>query len=343
MQVLRFGRTLLTKTRIDGFILAILATVGIATLLPASGHTAEGFSVATTIAVGLLFFLYGARLSTRDAIRGLAHWRLHLTVFGATYVLFPLLGLASIVLVPWALSNELYLGIVFLCVLPSTVQSSIAFTSIAKGNVPAAVCSASVSNMLGVVLSPLLIALLMSGGGAAFDLGSILGIVLQLLVPFVAGQLARRWIGGWITAHAAPLKLVDRGSILLVVYTAFSEGVTQGVWSKLSVDRLFILIGVCVVLLAIMLGLTTLAGRLAKFNRGDQITALFCGSKKSLASGLPMATVLFGGHQVGLIVLPLMLFHQIQLMTCAWLAGRFGRRAEDQSPGIARIAATRSG
>lgn len=327
MRPLALGRTLLAKTRIDGFILAILCTVGIATLLPASGHAAEGFSIATSIAVGLLFFLYGARLSTKEAIRGLTHWRLHLMVLAATYVLFPLLGLASIGLVPWGLSKELYLGVLFLCVLPSTVQSSIAFTTLAKGNVSAAVCGASVSNMLGVLISPLLIGLLISGDMAAFNLSSILDIALQLVAPFILGQLLRRWIGSWISAHAASLKLVDRGSILLVVYTAFSEGVTQGVWHRLSAGRFFVLIGVCLVLLALMLGLTTLFGRILRFDRGDRITALFCGSKKSLASGLPMATVLFSGQQVGLIVLPLMLFHQIQLMTCAWLASRFARKA----------------
>lgn len=321
------ARWLLAKTRIDPFILAILCAVGVALLLPASGVAADGFSVATKVAVGLLFFLYGARLSARETLHGLTHWRLHLTVFAATYVAFPLLGLASIVLVPWLLTQQLFVGVVFLCVLPSTVQSSIAFTSVAKGNVPAAVCSASVSNILGVFLSPLLVALLIRTGGASFDPSSILDIVLQLLVPFLAGQLLRRWIGGWITRHAAALKLVDRGSILLVVYTAFSEGVTEGVWHQLSAVRLCALLGACLVLLGLMLGLTALVGRVFGFSRGDRITTLFCGSKKSLASGLPMATVLFAGHEVGLVVLPLMLFHQVQLMVCAWLAGRYARTA----------------
>ncbi|WP_326837289.1 bile acid:sodium symporter family protein [Amycolatopsis rhabdoformis] len=318
---------LLAKLRIDPFIAAILLTVGVASLLPASGGTATGFGIAANIAVGLLFFLYGARLSSKEAIDGLKHWRLHVTVLSATFVLFPLLGLAASFLSPGLLTSPLYTGVLFLCLLPSTVQSSIAFTSIAKGNVAAAICSASVSNLLGIVLTPLLVALLLSTDGPGVSGKAVLDIVLQLLVPFVAGQLARRWIGAWVTRHSAPLKLVDRGSILLVVYTAFSEGMTEGIWHKLAIGPLLVLLGVCVVLLAAVLTTTSIGARVLGFDRADRITIVFCGSKKSLASGLPMATVLFGHGQVGLIVLPLMLFHQIQLIVCAAMARRYARQA----------------
>ncbi|MEV6899913.1 bile acid:sodium symporter family protein [Amycolatopsis sp. NPDC051372] len=324
---------LLAKLRIDPFIAAILLTVGVASLLPASGGTATGFGIAANIAVGLLFFLYGARLSSKEAVDGLKHWRLHVTVLSATFVLFPLLGLAASFLSPGLLTSPLYTGVLFLCLLPSTVQSSIAFTSIAKGNVAAAICSASVSNLLGIVLTPLLVALLLSTDGPGVSGQAVLDIVLQLLVPFVAGQLARRWIGGWVSRHSAPLKLVDRGSILLVVYTAFSEGMTEGIWHKLDIGPLFVLLGVCVVLLAAVLTTTSIGARLLGFDRADRITIVFCGSKKSLASGLPMATVLFGHGQVGLIVLPLMLFHQIQLIVCAAMARRYAREAPADEPG----------
>ncbi|MDT8914767.1 bile acid:sodium symporter family protein [Amycolatopsis sp. PS_44_ISF1] len=319
--------TLLAKLRIDPFIAAILVTVGIASLLPASGATATGFGIASNVAVGLLFFLYGARLSGQEALDGLRHWRLHVTVLAATFVLFPLLGLATSVLSPGLLTGPLYTGVLFLCLLPSTVQSSIAFTSIAKGNVAAAICSASVSNLLGIVVTPLLVAVLLSGDGPGVSGAAVLNIVLQLLVPFVAGQLARRWIGEWIRKHSAPLKLVDRGSILLVVYTAFSAGMTEGIWHQLDLGPLLVLLAVCVVLLAVVLAVTGTGAKLLGFDRADRITILFCGSKKSLASGLPMATVLFGHAQVGLIVLPLMLFHQIQLIVCATLARRYAREA----------------
>jgi sodium/bile acid cotransporter 7 len=143
----------------------------------------------------------------------------------------------------------------------------------------------------------------------------------------VLGQLVRCWIAGWVTRHAKVLKIVDRGSILLVVYVAFSEGMVAGIWSSLSLGALGALLAVDVAVLGVVLAVTAVVPRWLGFSREDRITILFCGSKKSLASGLPMAGVLFAGTGVGLLVLPLMLFHQIQLMVCAWLAGRFARTA----------------
>jgi sodium/bile acid cotransporter 7 len=312
----------MSRLRIDPYILALLVTVGVASLLPARGIWAVGFGHLTTVAIGFLFFLYGARLSTREAMDGLRHWRLHGLVLACTYVLFPLLGLLCRLLVPHVLTPELYAGVLFLCFLPSTVQSSIAFTSIARGNVAAAICSASFSNLIGIVLTPLLVTVfLASGGGVSFD--SVRDIVLQLLVPFVAGQVLRRWIGGFITKHKKVLGYVDRGSILLVVYTAFSEGVVAGIWGRLSLVSLALLLAVNAALLAVVLVSTTVLARRLRFGRADEIAIVFCGSKKSLASGLPMASVLFPAGTVGLIVLPLMLFHQMQLMVCAWLARRY--------------------
>jgi sodium/bile acid cotransporter 7 len=317
----------MSRLRPDPFIVAILATVGVATLLPASGAVAGGFGTATTVAVGLLFFLYGARLSTREALDGLRHWRLHSVVLASTFVLFPLLGLAVTLLPASVLPAQLAAGVLFLAVLPSTVQSSIAFTSIARGNVAAAICAASLSNLAGIAVTPILVALLLSGDGAGVDGSAVLGIVLQLLAPFVAGQLARRWIGDWITRNSAPLKLFDRGSILLVVYTAFSAGMTEGIWHRVDAGHLLVLAAVCAVLLTVVLAATGRGAKLLGFARADRITIVFCGSKKSLASGLPMATVLFGHAQVGLIVLPLMLFHQLQLVVCATMARRYARDA----------------
>ena len=317
----------MSRLRVDPYIVALLLTVAVASLLPASGAVATGFGHATTIAIGLLFFLYGARLSTREALDGLKHWRLHGLVFLATFVLFPLLGLLCRLLVPWALTPELYTGLMFLCCLPSTVQSSIAFTSIARGNVAAAICSASFSNLIGIVLTPLLVTLLLFTGSGGVSLGAVRDIMVQLLAPFVAGQLLRRWIGGFLARHKKVLGYVDRGSILLVVYAAFSEGVVAGIWGRLSVASLLVLLAVNAVLLAVVMVVTTFAARRLRFATEDEIAIVFCGSKKSLASGLPMGTVLFPAATVGLAVLPLMLFHQLQLMLCAWLARRYGARA----------------
>lgn len=317
---------------IDPYILLMLATVVLASVLPASGRGAPLMSAATNVAIAFLFFLYGTRIAPAAAIEGLRHWRLHGAVLLTTYAVFPILGLAFGLLVPSVLSAPLYAGLMFLCVLPSTVQSSIAFTSIARGNVAAALCSASASNILGIFVTPILVALLMKTQGAAFSYTVLRDILLQLLAPFLLGQLLRPWIGGFIQRHKAVLGLVDRGSILLVIYTAFSEGVTSGIWHQLALGDLAVLVLCCCVLLALVLVFTTLLSRHAMgFSREDEIVLVFCGSKKSLASGLPMASVLFASAQVGLVVLPLMLFHQIQLMVCAYLARRYATRPADET------------
>ncbi|GGT92074.1 bile acid:sodium symporter [Streptomyces coeruleorubidus] len=315
---------------IDPYILLLLGTVGVAALFPARGTVADVASGASTAAIALLFFLYGARLSTREALDGLRHWRLHVTVLACTFVVFPLLGLAARGLVPVILTHPLYQGLLFLTLVPSTVQSSIAFTSMARGNVPAAICAGSFSSLVGIIATPLLAASLLGGSGGGFSADSLLKIVLQLLVPFLAGQLLRRWVGGFVTRHKKVLALVDRGSILLVVYTAFSQGMVQGIWHQVSPLRLGGLLVVEAVILAAMLLLTWYGGKALGFGREDRITLQFAGSKKSLAAGLPMASVLFG-PQASLAVLPLMLFHQMQLMVCAVIAKR---RSHDPRPEV---------
>ncbi|MFF4535352.1 bile acid:sodium symporter family protein [Streptomyces aureus] len=312
---------------VDPYILLLLGTVGLAALLPASGTAADVASGASTAAIAFLFFLYGARLSTREAVDGLKHWRLHGTVLICTFVAFPLLGLAARGLEPVFLTHDLYTGLLFLTLVPSTIQSSIAFTSIARGNVPAAICAGSFSSLAGIVVTPLLAALLLGSSGGGFSTDSLVKIVLQLLVPFLAGQLLRPWIGAFIARHKKVLGYVDRGSILLVVYTAFSEGMVQGIWSQVSAVRLAGLLVVEAVLLAVMLVLTWYGTKALRFGREDRIAIQFAGSKKSLASGLPMAGVLFGSH-ASLAVLPLMLFHQMQLMVCAVIARRRARDPE---------------
>ncbi|WP_329061905.1 bile acid:sodium symporter family protein [Streptomyces sp. NBC_01429] len=319
---------------VDPYVLALLATVGLASLLPVSGGAAEVASGASTGAVGLLFFLYGARLSTGEVVEGLKHWRLHVTVLACTFVVFPLLGLATAGLVPYVLTPQLQAGVLFLCLVPSTVQSSIAFTSIARGNVPAAICAGSFSSLIGIVITPLLAALLIGGGTVGVSVDSLLRIVAQLLLPFLAGQLLRRWIVGFLARHKRVLGLVDRGSVLLVVYTAFSEGVVTGIWHQVTPVRLAGLLAVEAVLLAAMLAATWYGGKRLGFDRGDRIAIQFAGSKKSLAAGLPMATVLFGAG-ASLAVLPLMLFHQMQLMVCAVIAKR---RSRDEEPDAAERA-----
>ncbi|WP_335938011.1 bile acid:sodium symporter family protein [Streptomyces sp. PTD5-9] len=309
---------------VDPYILALIGTVAFAAILPASGTVARVESGASTGAIALLFFLYGARLSTAEAVDGLKHWRLHLTVLACTFVAFPLLGLAARGLVPYVLTPQLHSGLLFLCLVPSTIQSSIAFTSMARGNVPAAICAGSFSSIAGIFLTPLLAAALLGNSGGGFSADALVKIGVQLLLPFVAGQLLRRWIGAFITRHKRLLGHVDRASILLVVHTAFSEGMVAGIWHQVTPARLGALLGAEALLLAVMLALTWYGAKRLGFDREDRIAIQFAGSKKSLASGLPMASVLFGA-QASLAVLPLMLFHQMQLMVCAVIAKRRSR------------------
>lgn len=316
-------RRWLNRLHIDPYLVAIVGMVALATAFPSRGEAAIGFSRASMAAVGLLFFLHGARMSREAVWRGLSHWRLQLLILVGTFVLFPLLGLAARGLVPGVLSPQLYLGLLFLCTLPSTVQSSVAFTSIARGNVPAAVCAASASSLLGLLVTPLLVGLLMHSRGGVSLGGGVMGIVLQLFTPFLAGQLAQRWIGEWLGRHERITGLVDRGSILLIVYTAFSESVANGIWRQIDLRGLIAVGLIDFVLLALVLTIMTFASRRLGFSREDEIAIVFCGSKKSLASGVPMVNVLFPAQAVGMIVLPLMLFHQIQLMVCATLARRY--------------------
>jgi sodium/bile acid cotransporter 7 len=323
----------------DNFTLALIGTLVLASFLPCRGAALEAVDHLTNVAIALLFFLHGAKLSRQAVIAGASHWRLHALVLLTTFVLFPLFGLALKPLLSPLVTPTLYAGILFLCTLPSTVQSSIAFTSIAKGNVPAAVCSASASSIIGIFVTPVVVSLVLSshvGSGSAWH--TIGAIALQLFVPFVCGQFLRPVIGGWLERNESIVSVVDQGSILLIVYSAFSEAVGEGLWHQVPPSALAGLLVADGVLLATALITTALVSKWLGFERADRVTIVFCGSKKSLSYGITMAKVTFASHAVGAAVLPLMLFHQIQLMVCAALAQRWGRRAEP-SPFLASVGA----
>lgn len=311
----------------DPLIVLIILAVILAVIAPARGDFAETFGQLTNVAIAFLFFLYGARLSTQEAFNGLKHWRLHLTILAFTFVVYPLIGIALRPLTAF-ISHDMYLGILFLTLVPSTVQSSVAFTSIAKGNVAGAIVSASTSNLVGVFITPSLVMLLMgTGGGVHIDTSVFREIALLLLAPFILGQLTRRWVGKFAQSKAT--KVVDRGSIAMVVYSAFSKGVVDGIWSSISIWELAFLVAFAAIFVAFMLWLTKKVSEKLGFKRADTVAIEFCGSKKSLATGLPMASVIFasGGTSLGLLILPLMIYHQVQLMMCSWLASRYAQRA----------------
>lgn len=303
-----------TLRRPDPLITLILIAVVLAILAPARGAFAEGFDIATKIGIALLFFLYGARLSPQEALQGLKNWRLHSTILGFTYLVFPLIGLALFPL-KYVIGEELYLGLLFMSLVPSTVQSSVAFTSVAKGNVAGAIVSASASNIAGVFLTPLLVMLLMRSDNLVISGSVFIDISIQLLLPFVLGQLLRRWVG--TIAKNKLTKHVDRISIAMVVYAAFSEGIVEGIWTRIGIWELILLTVLSIVLVEFVIWLSGFVARRMGFNYADRVAVQFCGSKKSLATGLPMAAVIFGGASVGALILPLMIFHQVQLMICA--------------------------
>lgn len=326
------------RIHLDPYLLLLIGTVALAALIPAHGSATRIVDIGVDLAVALLFLLYGARLRPDAIWAGVSHWRLQSLIFASTYLLFPLLGVIITILLRGHLPHDILTGLLFLCLLPSTVQSSIAFTSIARGNVPGALCSASLSNMLGVILTPILVSQLLPAASGGFSLKALEDIALQILLPFMIGQAVRPWVADWLLGHAVLTSVVDRGSVLVVVYAAFSAGMIAGIWHQLSPASIGIILLIDLIVLTLVIGSTTWASRLLGFSKEDEIAIVFCGSKKSMAGGIPMATILFPGHAIGLIVLPLMLFHQAQLFVCATLARRYAERGRAEDLSTAHLA-----
>ncbi|OHO35253.1 hypothetical protein HMPREF2690_02245 [Corynebacterium sp. HMSC034E11] len=306
--------------KLDPLLVGIVVAAILAFIVPARGAFADGFGVAVKLAIALLFSLYGARLSTQEALRGLTNWRLHALILAFTFVAYPLIGLLARP-TTGLISEDLYQGLLFMTLVPSTVQSSVALTGIARGNVSGAVVAASVSSLMGVVATPLLVMWLMGAGdGVHIDTTVFTDIALQLLLPFMLGQLAHKRLGE--LAKSKTTKIVDRGSIWMVVYSAFSKGVVSGVWSNVTALEIVLLIVFSVVLVFAMLWLTRVVPAALRFPREDVVAVQMCGTQKSLATGLPMATVIFGGAQLGVLIIPLMIYHMAQLIICSAYVSR---------------------
>lgn len=315
--------------RPDPYIVGILSAVAAASLLPVHGWAVEPFKLFTKVAVAGLFFLYGARLSREAVIAGLSNWRLHAVALSVTFIVFPLIGVSLSGVMDRLLASPLLLvGVLYLCCLPSTIQSSVALVSTARGDIAAAVCTASASNLIGVLASPLLIAAILHARGAGVSLEAVESIVLQLLVPFILGQAMRRWVGGWTERNKMVLSFFDRGTIVLLVYSAFSAAVVAGVWRQVSIPD-FAVVGVfCLMLLSTALFSLRKVARLLDFPIKDEIVLTFCASQKGIAAGVPMAALIFPPAEVGLILLPMLIYHQFQLIGCAILAQRYARRPD---------------
>ncbi|MHA3916615.1 bile acid:sodium symporter family protein [Halovulum sp. GXIMD14793] len=311
---------ILKRIGVDTYMQLLLTTVVAGILVPAQGTAAMALSHVTFWAVAVLFFIYGAKLDASAVRAGLTNWRLQGLTFAATYVLFPIVGLTLSLVFGPLLSATVTLGLLFLAVLPSTVQSSIAFTSMVGGNVPAAICAASVSNLIGVVLTPILVAFLLQAGDGGIRLEAVAKIATQILLPFALGQLARPKVAGFIQKRKSMTLIVDRGAILLIVYSAFSASTISGLWSAIPPAVLLVLIVVVLLFLGITMMLMVAASRVFGLPKPDGAVLFYCGSTKSLASGLPIATALFPAASLGAIVLPLVIYHMAQLLICAFVA-----------------------
>ena len=317
------------KRGVDWFLLGMVLATVLAWAFPAPG-AAGGWmhpELLTKAGVALIFFLHGVALPFAALKAGSLHWRLHLLVQACTFLVFPAIGLLSLALLGAVGSTELRLGWFYLCALPSTVSSSVAMTAAARGNVAAAVFNATLSSLLGVVLTPFWMALVMQTSGHPFPLGPvILDLLRWLVLPLVVGQLCRPWLGGWVARRKAWVNRVDRGTILLLVYTSFCDSFQEHVWSRQSPLTLaFVVLG-SGALFGGVFTLSTWAARRLGLAREDRIAAVFCGSKKSMASGVPMAKLIFAGYPgLAVVLLPIMVYHPLQLFICGWLAARWAK------------------
>jgi sodium/bile acid cotransporter 7 len=321
------------QTNIEWFVPALIGVVAVASLLPCYGAGVRVFDSLALLAIGSLFFLQGARLSRDAIVAGMKNWRLHLGIASATFILFPLLGLGLLRLSHGILTPSLQIGVLFVCALPSTVQSSIALTSIARGNVAGAICAATASNIIGVILTPMLLTLMLRVQGAAVDLNGLWKILVELILPFIVGHSLRPWIGQWIDRNRGILAVTDRSSVLLVVYTAFSAAVIDGVWSRTPPITLAALVLIDALLLIAVLVALKLGSQVLALQRTDEVAMLFCGSQKSAITGVPMAHLLFAGAAAGIIVLPIIIYHQLQLWLGAWLARRYASAVDHLAVG----------
>ncbi len=321
------------KFKPDWFLLGMVAATTLAWAYPAPGASGGWLhpELLTKAGIALIFFLHGVALSFAALKAGTLRWPLHLLVQTSTFLLFPLLGFALNAALGDRVTPELKIGLFYLCALPSTVSSSVAMTAAARGNVAGAVFNATLSSLLGVFLTPLWMAFVLKTSGQAQPLGPVIwDLVRWLVLPLVVGQACRPMLGAWAGRNKRFINLADRGTILLLVYTSFCDSFRTGVWAGHGFGTIGIVLASALGLFALVMTVMASAANALGFAREDKIAAMFCGSKKTLASGVPMAKLIFAGHPgLGMILLPIMIYHPLQLVICGWLAGRWGRRPAD--------------
>jgi len=309
----------------DHFVLLILGALALAWILPVRGQALGLAQAIIYVGIFLLFFLHGLRLPRSEVVKAGRAWQVQAAMMGFIFVAMPLAGWGLASLAAPMLPPLLLAGVIYVAILPSTVQSAISYSSIAGGNVAASVVGAALSNLAGIMLTPLLAALLLGGiAGVSMDSGVVFKIATMLLLPFALGQLAQGWLGAWVAKQKTLLSLFDRGVILLAVYISFAGAVVSGALTALDIEILAALSLVLAILLGFAFGGTMLLGGVLKLARDDRLSLIFAGAHKSIATGAPMAAILFG-TEAGLIILPAILYHIAQLILSAPLASRLAR------------------
>ncbi len=308
----------------DPFILFLLLVVALAWFVPGPAHVLP-LDTLSSIGISLVFFFYGVKLSPAGIRSGLSNVRLHLVVQAFTFLVFPL---AAFLFKPLMASKEVWLGLFFLAALPSTVSSSVVMVSIARGNLPAAIFNASISGLIGIFVTPLWMSLYLQGGES--DMSSVyLNLLFEILLPVTVGLLFQKRLGETVQKFKPWFTRFDQAVILVVIYKSFVHSFESGIFSSIRLADLGMLCFWVLLLLALIYGLIFFVTGKLGFNREDRITALFCGTKKSLVHGTVFSKVLWGSSAtVGILLLPLMLFHALQILIIGMIAGRYARKAE---------------
>lgn len=320
------------KFKFDWFLKGMLIAVALAFIWPAPGAKG-GFlhpELLNKIGIALVFFLNGLGLSLASLKDGALRWKVHLLIQTSTFLIFPILGWLLLKASGGWMSADLQTGFFYLCALPSTVSSSVALTVAARGNVPVAVFNATLSSLIGVVLTPFWMAWILGRSGTGFAVGPvILDLLIWVVLPLVIGQFARPLLGTWASHNKSRIQIVDRLTILTLVYTSFADSVQQGIWSNYGPIVLLETILGSTLLFVSVLALTRVFSRFLGLPVEDKIAAVFCGSKKTLASGVPMAHLIFGANPaLGLILMPIMIYHPLQLAVGGVLAQRWAERGK---------------
>ena len=299
------------RFKIDPFIIGIVSCAVLGLIIPVPSAVAKVLDEIKICAIAL----YGARLRSRDVLKELRSWKLQGAILLATFGLCPLLAWATSAAFSTLVGHTLALGLLFVGLLPSTVQSSVTMTSIARGNIAASVCAATISTIAGVVLTPLL-ALLFLGQGGQINASGLVDVFVQIVVPFALGQLVEPKVGNYVRRHRMVLRQYDQAVIWLIVFAAMS----LHVWTAVKAWQIGLMLVAIVVELALTLACTWYLGKPLKFAYGDRVSLLMCGSKKSLTTGLPLAGAMFSPAMAATVAVPMICFHQLQLLICSALA-----------------------